>query len=97
MPDVVGEPPDQAATEIQNKGLIPRAPSSVPVTDPAQDGKVLTTSPRAGILSREGTPVIIVVGSYVPTNTDTTKTDTTRPTRRRPTPRRRPRRLRPGQ
>jgi eukaryotic-like serine/threonine-protein kinase len=77
MPDVIGEPVDQAVTEIQNKGLQPRTPSTRVVTDPAQDGKVLATSPRAGIPSQPGTPVIIVVGSYVPTNTDTTNTDTT--------------------
>jgi eukaryotic-like serine/threonine-protein kinase len=77
MPNVIGETADQAATDIQNAGLTPRTPSTRTVTDPAQDGKVLATSPKAGVPSRQGTPVIIVVGSYVAPSTDTTSTDTT--------------------
>jgi eukaryotic-like serine/threonine-protein kinase len=76
MPDVIGEPIDQAITDIQNAGLRPRTPSTRQVNDHAQDGKVLATSPRAGIPSQPGTPVIIVVGSYTAPSTDTTSTST---------------------
>ncbi|MEO9176174.1 MAG: PASTA domain-containing protein, partial [Gaiellales bacterium] len=90
MPDVIGETAEQAAIDIQNAGLQPKPPSTRTVTDPAQDGKVLATSPRAGIPSRQGTPVIIVVGSYTAPTTDTTPTVTTptvtTPTDTTPTP-----------
>jgi beta-lactam-binding protein with PASTA domain len=76
MPDVVGLSVADAITKIQNVGLVPRTPSPITVTDPAQDGKVQVTSPAAGVPSRVGTPVIIRVGSYT-APTDTTTTDTT--------------------
>jgi eukaryotic-like serine/threonine-protein kinase len=77
MPDVVGDTPEEAASKISNAGLIPRAPTFLAVTDPAQDGKVVKTSPAAGIPAREGSGVIIRVGTYTAPTTDTTQTDTT--------------------
>jgi serine/threonine-protein kinase len=77
MPDVIGDTPEDAASKISDAGLIPRAPTFLDVTDPAQDGKVVKTSPSAGIPSRVGTSVIIRVGTYTAPTTDTTQTDTT--------------------
>ena len=77
MPNVVGETADQAAQDIQTAGLVPRTPSPIAVTDPAQDGVVQKTSPSAGTMARAGSSVIIRVGSYTAPTTDTTTTDTT--------------------
>jgi serine/threonine-protein kinase len=77
MPNVVGATADEAAIKISNAGLVPRAPTFLAVTDPAQDGKVVKTSPAAGIPTREGSSVIIRVGQYTAPTTDTTQTDTT--------------------
>jgi eukaryotic-like serine/threonine-protein kinase len=77
MPDVVGETADQAAQDIQTAGLVPRAPTPLAVTDPAQNGLVQKTSPTAGRVVRQGSPVIIRVGAYTTPGTDTTTTDTT--------------------
>jgi serine/threonine-protein kinase len=75
MPNVIGESPESAASDIQTAGLVPRQPSIVQVTDPQQDGVVIKTSPKAGITPRQGSRVIIVVGQYTPPG-DTTTTDT---------------------
>ncbi len=73
MPDVIGDTPEEAAAKITNQGLIPRAPTSSPSPTPSEDGKVVKTSPAAGIPSREGTSVIIRVGMYTAQTTDTTQ------------------------
>jgi serine/threonine-protein kinase len=81
-PNVIGETPDNAQTDIQKAGLTPQI-STVPiqVTDPAQDGVVVKTSPSADTPAREGSKVIVRVGQYSggtdTTTTDTTVTDTT--------------------
>ena len=77
MPNVIGDTPEVAATKISNAGLIPRAPTFLAVTDPAEDGKVVKTSPSAGVRPQQGASVIIRVGQYTPPSTDTTQTDTT--------------------
>jgi serine/threonine-protein kinase len=74
MIDVTGETYDAASVDLQNLGLVPKAPSPIAVTDPTQDGIVIKTSPAAGVAVRKGSSVNIRVGQYTAPSTDTTPT-----------------------
>ena len=48
-----------------------------PVTDPTQDGHVISQTPQGGTTAKAGSLVTITVGQFSQTTTDTTSTTTT--------------------
>jgi serine/threonine-protein kinase len=64
IPNVVGSSEQDALAALQARGLEPRV-SRQQVTDPAQDGIVLSQRPDAETRTTSGKPVRIVVGRYV--------------------------------
>jgi serine/threonine-protein kinase len=86
-PDLVGKTQQQASTELNAVDLSP-AIVPVAVTNPAQDGYVISTDPSPGKAIREGSSVTLYVGQYTgppPTTTLPTTTATTLPTTTAPT------------
>ncbi|MDO0926822.1 Stk1 family PASTA domain-containing Ser/Thr kinase [Streptomyces sp. TG1A-8] len=61
VPDVTGKSCDDAKAELQAKGLVPTC-TEVNVTDPAQNGKAVSTNPAAGQQVVKNTPVTVNVG-----------------------------------
>ncbi|QTD99678.1 Stk1 family PASTA domain-containing Ser/Thr kinase [Streptomyces cyanogenus] len=61
VPDVTGKSCDEAKAEIQAKGLTASC-NDTPVSDPAQDGKVISTNPQAGQQVVKNSSVVINVG-----------------------------------
>jgi serine/threonine-protein kinase len=80
VPDVTGQAQADAEALLRDAGYDSAA---VPqdVTDPANDGIVLTQTPQGGKLAKKGTLVTIYVGQLTtPPPADTTTTTTTTPT-----------------
>jgi eukaryotic-like serine/threonine-protein kinase len=75
VPGVVGLPEEDAISNIEGLGLTPDV-RDVPVTDPDQDGKVLSQNPPARSKRAKGSRVIIRVGRLQEEPTDTTTTPT---------------------
>lgn len=65
VPDVSGLAQADAEAALTERGLEPRI-SVQPVTDPAQDGLVVSQRPAPGTEVRAGGPVRIFVGRYTP-------------------------------
>ncbi len=63
VPDLAGMTESDAETALAERGLEARV-SDQPVTDPAQDGIVLSQRPAAGTETRPGGPVRFFVGRY---------------------------------
>ncbi|WP_330458847.1 Stk1 family PASTA domain-containing Ser/Thr kinase [Streptomyces sp. NBC_00820] len=63
VPDVAGQTCDQARATLQQKGLAPAGTCTpdTTVTDPAQNGKVQSTNPKAGDPVKKNTPIAITV------------------------------------
>ncbi|MER6537496.1 Stk1 family PASTA domain-containing Ser/Thr kinase [Streptomyces sp900105755] len=59
--DIAGKSCDDAKNELQSLGLVPTC-ADTPVTDPTQDGKVVSTNPAVGQQVQKNTPVTINVG-----------------------------------
>ena len=81
IPDVTGQTQADATTLLQGAGLTV-AVSNDPVTDPSQDGVVISTDPPAGADAKAGEVVIIHVGQLTagtPGGDTTTTTTTTTP------------------
>jgi beta-lactam-binding protein with PASTA domain/predicted Ser/Thr protein kinase len=73
VPDVTGQPVDQAINALADAGLVPQQVSK-DVTSADQDGVVLSQNPRDGKADR-GSRVVVTVGAYTPP----VKTTTTPP------------------
>jgi len=73
VPNVVGEPEDQARADLSSAGLGARAVTQT-TNDPSGDGQVVNQSPQAGAKLPRGEPVTIFVGKFKepPTTTSTT-------------------------
>jgi len=71
VPDVTGEPADQAVNDISNANLSPTTVSKA-VTDPAQDGVVIKQSPSGGKKAKRGDKVTLTIGRLTTTTTPTT-------------------------
>jgi eukaryotic-like serine/threonine-protein kinase len=78
IPDVTSYARADAIATLRSSGFKVVVQSN-DVTDPNQDGIVLTEQPLPGTQAKPGTTVTIVVGHYVPPPT-TTQTTTTAPT-----------------
>jgi serine/threonine-protein kinase len=77
VPNVVGEPEDQARADLSSAGLGARAVTQT-TNDPSGDGKVLNQSPQAGAKLPRGEAVTIFVGKFKePPTTTTTEPPTT--------------------
>jgi membrane peptidoglycan carboxypeptidase len=63
VPDVVGMSEKDAVKALKSAGLVGSV-QQVDVTDPKQDGIVLSQSPSAGELVRSGSTVVITVGKH---------------------------------
>ena len=75
--DLVGETKQQAQSELTAVGLTTSAKFQ-PVTNPAEDGYVVSTSPKPGASVRQSSSVTLYVGEYTgPTTTTTVPTTTT--------------------
>jgi serine/threonine-protein kinase len=61
VPGVVGQPEGQAVNTITSAGLAPHT-TDQPVTNPAQDGVVLSQTPSAGKKVKQGSTVALVIG-----------------------------------
>ncbi len=99
--DLIGETASQAQRELANVNLGPEEVFQ-PVTNPAQDGHVISTHPAPGTPIRQGSTVTLNVGAYtgptttkpppttttttVPATTTTTRATTTTPPRTTTTP-----------
>ncbi|HYV15198.1 MAG TPA: Stk1 family PASTA domain-containing Ser/Thr kinase [Conexibacter sp.] len=68
VPDVTGQTSAEAVDALSAAGLEPRE-TTQPVTDPAQDGVVLSQRPLAGTKVAKGAPVRIFVGQLVSATT----------------------------
>jgi serine/threonine-protein kinase len=80
IPDVRGLDQVTAMSVLRNSGYVPVVQSRTPVTDPSQDGIVLTETPMQGTLAPDGTVVRLTVGELTTTTSTTTTTTTTTPT-----------------
>ena len=67
VPNVVGQAAGDAVAALSSAGLEPRE-STRPVTDPAQDGIVVSQRPAGGKVAK-GAPVRIYVGQFVSSTT----------------------------
>jgi len=76
VPNVVGEPRDQAGADLQAAGLNVRVVKQT-TDDPNADDQVITQSPTAGARLPRGEAVTIFVGKFKETTTTTTTTTTT--------------------
>jgi serine/threonine-protein kinase len=76
VPDLAGQSGGEASDTLTAAGLVPRT-SLQNVTDPSQDGIVLSQRPSGGTQVKKGAPVRIVVGRL--TQTPTTPTTPTTP------------------
>ena len=75
--DLIGETASQAQRELANVNLEPEEVFE-PVTNPAQDGHVISTNPAPGTAIRQGSAVTLNVGAYTgPTTTKAAPTTTT--------------------
>jgi serine/threonine-protein kinase len=73
VPNVVGQPQDQAKSTLTAAGYgVSAQPQGV--SDPTQNGIVLSENPAAGTPANQGTTVTIVVGKFVPGGRTTTST-----------------------
>jgi serine/threonine-protein kinase len=73
VPDVVGRTEANATGQLEDAGFTVKTAIEA-VTDPAQNGKVVSTDPAAGEEHDKGSEVTIVIGSYTapdPTTPDT--------------------------
>jgi serine/threonine-protein kinase len=61
VPNLVGKTQDEASNAVYALGLVPQVASKT-VTDPTQDGKVISQSPPAGTKRSKGGHVRLVVG-----------------------------------
>ncbi|HXG76286.1 MAG TPA: PASTA domain-containing protein [Gaiellaceae bacterium] len=61
VPNVTGRDEASARAELEGAGFVVRL-TEQPVTDPAQDGVVLSQDPPGGASAREGSTVTLVVG-----------------------------------
>jgi serine/threonine-protein kinase len=83
--DLIGETAPQAQKELATVNLEPQEVPQ-PVTNPAQDGHVISTHPAPGTAIRQGSAVTLFVGVYTgptttkPLPTTTSTTTTTSPT-----------------
>lgn len=77
-PDLKGELVAQAEKELTAVRLLPVIDDR-PVTDPAQDGRVISTDPAPGSSDRTNSAVTLYVGQYTPTTTTTAPATTTVP------------------
>ncbi|MFJ8032967.1 Stk1 family PASTA domain-containing Ser/Thr kinase [Streptomyces sp. NPDC096032] len=69
--DVTGLSCDEATAKLKAQGLVPQACTDTPTDNPDDDGKVLSTDPKAGAAVSKNTPVAINVGKVQqPTQTD---------------------------
>jgi serine/threonine-protein kinase len=73
VPSLVGDTQNAAAQALSAAGLVPSF-IDVPVTDPAQNGKVQSTSPTGGTMVDSGSTVVVNVGVYTVATTSTTST-----------------------
>ena len=72
VPNLVGQTAGQAQASLAAAGL-KGSPTTVPVTDPSQNGLVQTQSPTPGTSDQQGDTVQYQVGQYsAPTTTSTT-------------------------
>ncbi|CAN5919935.1 Stk1 family PASTA domain-containing Ser/Thr kinase [soil metagenome] len=62
VPDVVGDPADDAVGELQDAGLVP-GETELRADDDFDAGTVIETDPEAGDEVEEGTPVALVISS----------------------------------
>ncbi len=75
--DLVGETKQQAQSDLTAVGLTSSAKFQ-PVTNPAEDGYVVSTDPKPGVSVRQSSNVTLFVGEYTgPTTTTTLPTTTT--------------------
>jgi serine/threonine-protein kinase len=86
VPDVRGQTAASAASQLVQAGFQVQQRNRA-VSDPSQDGIVLSENPRQGTTQSKGTTVTIVVGKYQPpaTTTGTTPTTASTPTTTTPT------------
>ncbi len=83
VPNVVGETPDQARSDLRSSGFTNVSTVSQTTTDQSQDGLVVRQAPPAGTRSSTAGAVTLFVGKFVPpttTSTTTSTTSTTTPT-----------------
>jgi membrane peptidoglycan carboxypeptidase len=64
VPDVTGEPFDQASMDIQNAGFVTPQEVCAPVTDMSENGKVQSTDPTAGWQGPASTVIKVTVGQF---------------------------------
>ncbi len=79
VPDVVGKNQDTATKELENAGFsVAISSTTVPVSDPGQDGKVQSETPNGGTQAALGSTVTLILGSFQPgASTTTTSSSTT--------------------
>jgi serine/threonine-protein kinase len=74
--DVTGETRAQAEADLKAQGFLTTV-SFVPVSDPANVGKVISQDPPGGSQRAKGTTVVLTVGQAPPATTSTTSTPPT--------------------
>ena len=75
VPDVTTDTADVASSILSTNFVV--ATIMAPVTDPTQDGHVISQTPQGGTTAKAGSLVTITVGQFSQTTTDTTSTTTT--------------------
>jgi beta-lactam-binding protein with PASTA domain len=78
VPDVTGQNVADAFNALSAAGFSPTT-TSQPVTDPAQDGVVLSQRPTAGRKAKKGSKVTLVIGQLTSGTTTTPPPTTTTP------------------
>jgi serine/threonine-protein kinase len=73
VPNTVGQSQSSALTALADAGLTPIVGGTQPVSNPADDGKVVAQDPSGGKVKR-GTKVTITVGQFQQPTTPTTPT-----------------------
>jgi eukaryotic-like serine/threonine-protein kinase len=80
VPTVTGDPPANAVSALTTAGF-KVTQKTANVTNPSQNGVVISQSPSANSSAKKGSTVTITIGKLANTTTSTTKTTTTSPTR----------------
>jgi beta-lactam-binding protein with PASTA domain/predicted Ser/Thr protein kinase len=76
VPSVTGDTAAAATSALTGAGFTVNRQTKT-VTNQAQDGIVLSQTPRAGAKAKKNSAVTIVIGKFTPTNTTTSTTSTT--------------------
>ncbi len=78
VPDVTTDTQAEATSILSTNFIV--ATIMAPVTDPTQDGTVISQTPQGGTTAKPGSLVTITVGQFSQTSTDGTTTTATTPT-----------------